>query len=66
MIEFMDEIVEAVEQFLEGATENAIYILLLLGKGAILITAPAWILPYVAIKTFLRCERSKKDAGNND
>lgn len=50
MIEFMDEIVEAVEQFVEGVGENALIILGILAKIVILITAPAWILPYKLIR----------------
>lgn len=63
MIEFMDEIVEAVEQFAEGMAENAIIILEILAKIAILITAPAWILPYKAIREMLK---RQKGAGGND
>lgn len=63
MIEFMDEIVEAVEQFAEGAAENAIIILGILAKIAILITAPAWILSYKAIREMLK---RQKGAGGND
>lgn len=50
MIEFMDEIVEAVEQFIEQAAENALIIMGLLAKMVILITAPVWILPYKLLR----------------
>lgn len=50
MIEFMDGIVEAVEQFVEGAGENALIILGILAKIVIFITTPVWILPYIAIR----------------
>ena len=53
MIKFMDEIVEAVEQFVGSVGENALVILEILAKIAILITAPAWILPYKAIRKML-------------
>lgn len=46
MIEFMDVIVEEVEQFIERAAENALIILGLLAKVVILLTTPVWILPY--------------------
>ena len=45
MIKFMDEIVEAVEQFIEGVGENALIILGILEKIVIFITTPVWILP---------------------
>ena len=50
MIEFMDGIVEAVEQFVEGVGENALIILGILVKIVTLITAPVWILPYKLIR----------------
>lgn len=53
MIEFMDEIVEAVEQFIEEGTENLIDILGILAKLLILITAPVWMLPYKAIRAVM-------------
>ncbi len=53
MIKFMDEIVEAVEQFVEGVGENALIILGVLAKIVILITTPAWIVPYKAIRRAL-------------
>lgn len=46
MIKFMDEIVEAVEQ-------NALILLGVLAKIVILITTPAWIVPYKAIRRAL-------------
>lgn len=49
MIKFMDEIVEAVEQFVEGVGENTLIILGILAKIVVLITAPVWILPYKLI-----------------
>lgn len=53
MIKFMDEIVEAVEQFVEGVGENALIMLEILAKIAIFITTPVWILPYKAIRVAL-------------
>lgn len=50
MIKFMDEIVEAVEQFAEEVGENALIILGILAKIVVLITAPVWILPYKLIR----------------
>ena len=50
MIEFMDGIVEAVEQFVQGLVENALIILEILVKIVILITAPIWMLPYKIIR----------------
>ncbi|MGF0032626.1 hypothetical protein ACQRBN_06620 [Bariatricus sp. SGI.154] len=46
MFDFMDEIVEAVEDFGNEAVEIAATAILFLLKAVILITAPIWILPY--------------------
>lgn len=54
MIKFMDEITEAIEQFIAGVGENAVFILGLLAKAFILITTPVWILPYMFIRDMLR------------
>ena len=54
MIKFMDEIVEAVEQFVEGVGENALIILEILAKTVIILTTPVWILPYKAIRAVLK------------
>lgn len=68
MIKFMDGIVEAVEQFIEGVRENTLIILGILAKIVILLTTPVWILPYKLVRDIIRVisERSKKNAGNND
>lgn len=50
MIEFMDGIVDAVEQFAEGVGENTLIILGILAKIVILITTPVWILPYKMLR----------------
>ncbi len=50
MIDFMDGIVEAVEEFAGAAAEIAIMVLVILGKAAILITAPVWVLPYKILR----------------
>ena len=63
MIKFMDEIVEAVEQYVKGAGENAIIILGIMAKIVILITVPAWILPYKAIREVLE-RRANGTAAN--
>ena len=54
MIDFMDEIVEAVEEYANASVENAIIILGVVAKGIILLTAPAWILPYKLIRDIMR------------
>lgn len=50
MLDFMDGIVEAVEEFTGAAAEIAIMVLVILGKAAILITSPVWILPYKILR----------------
>lgn len=54
MIKFMDEIVEAVEQFIEGVGENALIAWEMLVKIMIFITAPVWILPYKLIRDIVQ------------
>lgn len=46
MIEFMDCIVEAVEEFAKSATDVAVFSLIFVTKMALIITAPVWLLPY--------------------
>ena len=53
MIKFMDEIVEAVEEFVRTGVDCMVFIFGVLAKGIIIITAPAWILPYKAIRRAL-------------
>ena len=58
MIKFMDKITEALtgalRQYMEYAGEIAVFIFGLLAKAFILITTPAWILPYMLIRDILR------------
>ena len=58
MIEFMDGIVEAVEEFANASVENLIIIMgvvaRVVAKAVILFTAPAWILPYKLIRDIMR------------
>lgn len=50
MFEYMDEIVERVKGFAEDAAEIAGEIFIITAKVLILITTPAWILPYVILR----------------
>lgn len=50
MLDFMDEVVCAVEEFGKEIIEVAALILLWLIKAVIVITAPVWILPYILIR----------------
>ena len=50
MLDFMDGIVEGVEEFAEGAAEFAAFVLVVLAKWVILLTAPVWILPYKLLR----------------
>lgn len=54
MLEYMDEIVEAIKEFAAGVTDAATAIVIILGKTLILLTAPAWILPYVILRELLQ------------
>lgn len=50
MLDFMDEVVNAVEEFGEAAVEYAANLLVGLAKAVIVITAPVWILPYILLR----------------
>lgn len=50
MLEFMDGIVEGVEEFANSTAEFAAWVLVSLTKLVILITAPVWIIPYKIIR----------------
>lgn len=50
MLDFMDDIVESVEEFAGAAVVFAIWLLITTVKAAILITAPVWILPYKLLR----------------
>lgn len=50
MLDFMDDIVESVEEFARAAVAVAIWLLIITVKAAILITAPVWILPYKVLR----------------
>lgn len=50
MLDFMDKVVCAVEEFGKEAVELAAYFLVGLAKAVIVITAPAWILPYILLR----------------
>lgn len=47
MFEFMDGIVDAVEEFGQAAVDIAVFVMIGTAKVALIITAPVWILPYV-------------------
>lgn len=46
MFEYMDGIVNAVEEFGQAAVDIAVYMLICVAKLALIITAPVWLLPY--------------------
>ena len=45
MFEYMDGIVNAVEEFGQAAVDIAVYMLICVAKLALIITAPVWLLP---------------------
>lgn len=76
VIEFMDEIVEAIEEFGKEAIKKLGAVLVIAAKSMIIITAPVWILPYCVLKDrnggicenpdcnscpFPPCEKEKKE-----
>ncbi|WP_370840609.1 hypothetical protein [Phascolarctobacterium faecium] len=46
MFEYMDGIVDAVEEIGQAAVDVAVYCLICVAKLALIITAPVWLLPY--------------------
>ena len=46
MFEFMDGVVDAVEEFGQAAVDIAAYVTICTAKLALIITAPVWVLPY--------------------
>ena len=46
MFEYMDGIVDAVEEIGQAAVDGVVYCLICVAKLVLIITAPVWILPY--------------------
>ena len=46
MFEYMDGIVNAVEEFGQEAVDVAVFVTICTAKAALIITAPVWLLPY--------------------
>ena len=46
MFEFMDDVVDAVEEFGQAAVNIAVFVMICTAKAVLIITAPVWILPY--------------------
>lgn len=46
MFEFMDDVVDAVEEFEQAAVDIAVFVMICTAKEVLIITAPVWILPY--------------------
>lgn len=46
MFEYMDGIVDAVEEFGQAAVDVAVFVTICTAKAVLIITAPVWILPY--------------------
>ena len=46
MFEFMDGVVDALEELGQEAVDGAVYCLICVVKLALKITAPVWVLPY--------------------
>lgn len=51
MFDFMDEMVEDVEELVKGVAEFAAELLVVMAKTVILLTTPVWIIPYKIIRT---------------
>lgn len=65
MIEFMDSIVEEVDQFIEGMAEYAISLITVIGMAIIFLTTPVWILPYKLIREKLKEKENYRRAGEH-
>ena len=46
MFEYMDGIVDAVEEIVQAAVDVAVFVTICTAKAVLTITAPVWILPY--------------------
>ena len=46
MFEYMDDIVDAVEEIGQAAVDVAVFVTICTAKAVLIITAPVWILPY--------------------
>lgn len=46
MFEFMDGIVDALEEFVQVAVDIAVFVMICIAKTVLIITAPVWVLPY--------------------
>lgn len=46
MFEFMDGIVDALEEFVQATGDIAVFVMICIAKAVLIITAPVWILPY--------------------
>ena len=46
MFEFMDDVVDAVEEFGQAAVNIAVFVMICTAKAVLIITAPVWLLPY--------------------
>lgn len=46
MFEYMDGIVDAVEEIGQAAVDVAVFVTICTAKAVLIITAPVWLLPY--------------------
>lgn len=46
MFEFMDGIVDALEEFVQVAVDIAVFVMICIAKAVLIITEPVWVLPY--------------------
>lgn len=46
MFEFMDGVVDALEEFEQTAVDIAVFVMIGTAKAALIMTAPVWVLPY--------------------
>ena len=46
MFEFMDGIVDALEEFVQATGDIAVFVMICIAKAVLIITAPVWVLPY--------------------
>ena len=46
MFEYMDGIVDALEEFAQAAVDITVFVMICIAKAVLIITAPVWALPY--------------------
>ena len=66
MFEYMDGIVDAVEEIGQAAVDVAVFVTICTAKAVLIITAPVWILPYAIWRKGVSSEIQTKQERSGD